>query len=398
MTLFAVGAPRPIVTILLRSRRGLAAAAGAASAPVTDRTPGDLSSFATWGEDLLRGHLSAVYADPTNQGGPLQLLLNVLLRLVAPDGTVWLGFAAAVNGGLVYLAMRRCAALQRRRSPAAGEREVVQRELLVAAAAVLWLAQGCLWSGHTAEACIPALWCTGMVCAQRGRPVCAGLCFGVGMGIAPWAVLATPAVLAVSRLRGAVLAAAAAVAVGVALYAPFVLSGTFHLLDYQWLVESHSLVALLVPVRAPLGWSGRALQALFVVSGTALIAVWLRRRPELAVVLAPIVASGLRIASDPKRLDYYWLPVEGLTVLAVVGAPMTGSRLGIERRTLLLAYVGWASVASGQVYVGGLIVALLVAIHACRPSLTASGRRPAAFAARCTAAASPAAIAPGRCP
>ncbi len=379
----------------MRSRRGLAVALGAVTALAVNPAPADLSAFAGWGSALLHGHPSAVYADRSDQGGPLQLLVNVLVRLVAPSGNVWLPVVAVVNGGLVYLVMRWCAAVH---PDAADEAQLAQRELLAAAVVILWLAQGSLWSGHPAEVLTAGLWFAGMVFARRGRHVLAGALFGASMGIAPWALLGAPAVLAVTRLRGAVIVAAVAGMVGPALYLPFALTGHFHLLDFRWQVEPHSLVSLLMPVGASFGWPQRLVQAVVVAGGTAGVALWLRRRPDLALVLAPMVATALRVASDPRRFDYYWLPIEVLSAMAVVLAPLATTRLGIARRTLLLCYVAWAAVAVSQGWLGALLVVVLIAAHAARPTFTASGRARAASAATCTAAPSPATTAPGTCP
>ena len=164
--------------------------ASSCSAPLRSHgspaSPGRHGGLRVAGRHLLAGQWSAVYADPWNQAGPVQLVLSALLlpggRTAPPSVVIALVNLALM--GLVVVATRR---------------RDVRVEFGAAGFALVWLALPTFWSGHPIEMLIPLLWLAGLDCARRRATLRAAALFAATVAIAPWAILAIPALLAVCR-------------------------------------------------------------------------------------------------------------------------------------------------------------------------------------------------------
>ncbi len=317
----------PVERVLLWCRWPLAAI-GLAVASLLARgdDPPDLASFGERGALILQGHLSQVYAGSWNQAGPLQLIGARLLMLGSSTDRPLYGIELAVDLALLVLlrtVCRRCGV------PLIGQ-------LALGGIALVWLGPNGLWSGHPVEVAVVPLWLLAARYAARDSWRPSGLLLGLSALIAPWAVLAfAMPFVGPSRVR-ALRAIALAVAVTVAGYLPFALSGHFQLFDYVWLINRHTLVHLVAPGLVHFSWGLRLIQAVGAAGGCLLVIRYLRPGRD-ALWIAPLVAVLLRILLDPVLLGYYWLPA-GVLVIAAGATGWATSRSKVMTLALL-AYV-----------------------------------------------------------
>ncbi len=325
--------------------------------------PVDMAGFAAAGRHLLAGQWSAVYADPWNQAGPIQLVFSALLlpggRIAPPPPLVALANLALM--GLVLVATRR---------------RDVRVELGAAAFALAWLALPTYWSGHPVEALIPLLWLAALRCARRGATLRAAALFAATVAIAPWAILAVPALLAVCRPVVAVRTGMLAVCGAVACYLPFVASGTFRMFGHAWPVQHTTLVHLLDPGASTSGWVLRLVQASIVVAACAVTA-WTARSNACAAQAALLVAVLGRIATDPLGMDYYWAPAAVLVIALWVALNATKDRTSLAL-IAALGYVVTAAPSIGWAYVSApaaLVLVVAIALRDVSPGRTVPSRR-----------------------
>src|SRR5437870_5931419 len=285
------------------------AAAGAVATLDRHSDAGDLLYFVHQGERLLSARWTDTFADPTLQSGPLQLLLTGAARSTEVLAyVVELGVAALLLFvlGRIGLSMRWRAALG-------------------LAAVAVGLTHGAFVDGHPADAVSPLIWVLAALEARRGRPLRAGALIGLSAGLELWGLLGAPVLLLAPRLREAVKGWAMEVAVVIALFAPFVLAGSFRMFEYEWRVADGTLLGLVLAPGTNFGWPLRLLQA---GTGCALgagVALRLRRSVH-AVWLAPLVVVVARIALDPLAYGWYWLEAAALALVGA-GALLTAAPL-----------------------------------------------------------------------
>lgn len=358
--------------VALRYRVGLLVFAAAALGVTNAARPADVDAFAGAGKAIVSGHFAAVYTQPANQGGPIQLVLNWLLMIGSPGSGPSRLVVTTVNVALVLAAVGLCRRHQAQRDAAGQAPErwsaVAGREVLVGVLALFWLTPGGLWDGHPVEVLISVLWLLAVDSVGAGRWVRAGIALGVGAAIAPWGVFGFPAVLACRRLDVSLRAGAAGIAVASALYLPFVLGGHFAVFGYTWAVSPGTLVHLVMPGLSQVTWTIRLVQAGIVSTGTGCAALLLRRNRD-APTIAVLVAAVLRVATDPVQMDYYWTSV-GLVSIALVAAT---AGLGRAWWAAAAAYLAWAGASSGATLVASGICLLLA-----RPIAAALRERPPA--------------------
>jgi len=288
------------VTLLLRYRRAIGAALGVLLGLLTMTVTPDLVDFASAGDLLLHGRFGEVYAQPWNQAGPLQLLISRLLMIGAtPDGTVWPPIVALCSAAFVAGAMWL-------------GRGDWRREAVAGLLALLWVAVPMPWNGHPAEVLVPVLWAYAMVCQRRGRDLAAAGLLALGVAIAPWAIIAIPALLAAARPLRALRVGALTVVVSVACYLPCALTGNFTMFRYRWVVAPGTAASLLGLSSA--GWWLRPVQGIVMVAGVALVA-WRMRGSRTAIAAVPLAATLLRVATDPVAHPYYWYPAAVASLL-----------------------------------------------------------------------------------
>lgn len=318
-----------------------------------NQMPADLASFADLGRTLLTGHFAAIYSSPSIQAGPLQLIMSYVLMLGSHAGRPGYIVVTAVNLAFVLAAMLAC-----RASDEVAPRE--RRQLVVGVLTVLWVTQDGLWSGHPAEVGIAMLWLLGLRAVSESKSVRGVVMLGLAPGIAPWAVLALPGLLAVARFRRALILTLCSGGVTVAVYVPFVAAGQFNLFQHVWPITHTSVIGTLDPHLMSFDWRLRLIQAAVVLTGTAGIAVAVRRKSHVGPALALLATATLRILTDPLTFDYYWISVGVLTGAALCLGPYPRHRSVADPRLLVMPYLAWLCIAVEHKLLAAAIVLVLV--------------------------------------
>jgi hypothetical protein len=289
-----------------------------AAAALANRSggPTDYVLFAKTGVALLHGD-TTVFNNPQIQTGPLSLVLMGLLHLISTalgpfvDWFVLMALCALTAGCLVS-AIRIAV-------PTPGERRGALT--LVAVVTALALRTLSFDDAHPSHPLIGLLWFLAARAARRDRPVLVGLLLAAAAGLDSWAVLGSGLLLLLPTARARAKAAAVAGVLAGACWAPFALSGSFHMFQMRWLAAKGALPALLFgPVPVP--WSYRVLQAAVVVAAGAAVAVLHGRDDDVAWLL-PAVVVGTRIALDPLNFPYYATP---LVTMLLVGLAVCAMR------------------------------------------------------------------------
>lgn len=329
---------------------------------------GDYALFVGAGKAVLSGHLGLAYSDHSVQSGPLALAwaagLAGFLRLVHGPGG--LGFLLSVFTALLPAVYAAGLWSSRHRPP---------RSLYVAAVGVLvvltplWQLSELFTYQHPTYLWVPALWLLAADAARRGRATTTALLLVGSCALETWGVLAVPVLLLALpawRLR---VQAGVTWAVGTAVvWAPFVLSGQFHMLEMTWLTAIDSPVVLLLGSPEDAGWEVRATQGAII--ALASIVAWLvgRGRTDAATVATAVVVW-TRVVTDTIWFPYYQLALDVATVAVVLAA--VAAYLRTRRpRTLLavglglaLVFVAQAEILSESVLVNTLVpLALLVGL------------------------------------
>lgn len=284
-----------------------AAAAAVAALHQGLAVDGDSHLFIWAGQTLLSSHWNQAFALSTVQAGPLQLALfgsvghwHAALALVLTIGTALLVVAAARAVGV--------------KSPA-----------LLGGVGVLAVVTGVTGNGlggHPADAVLPLVWIIAAAEARRGHAWRAGLLIGLSAGFETWGILGVAVLALAPRKRDALAGTFLAGATALALFAPFMLGGHFHMLSFHWYVSYPSPVSMLVPEGTPFGWPLRLVQAAFAVSAGVAVVRLLRRSPHV-IWAAPLAIIVVRLLLDPLLLSYY---LAGPKALILVGAALGAAR------------------------------------------------------------------------
>jgi hypothetical protein len=274
---------------------------------------GDLPFFVHTAEKLFSSGWADLFADPSVQVGPLQLLF---FRLGDLAGVL----ALVVQLGCAALLWVVAGRLLAGRDPRA--------QLAVGIVAVsLGLTYSAYQDGHPAQFAIPLLWVLAGLDAREGRTVRAGLIVGLSAGLEVWGVLGAVVFVLAPHVRAAMKGLAAEALVGTALFLPFVLAGEFRMFDYRWRVNGDTLLGLVIAHGTAFTWPMRLLQGGCAIAVGAGIA-WPLRRTSHAIWLAPLGVVATRVALDPVRYPWYWLSIEMLVLLG--GAELLTSSV-VER-------------------------------------------------------------------
>jgi hypothetical protein len=261
---------------------------------------GDLPFFVHVSQRLFSAHWSSVFADPSVQVGPLELLLFRVGDLAG-------ALALVVQVGVAALLWVVSGRLLAGRDPRA--------QLLVGLAAVgLGLTYGAYQDGHPAQVVVPLLWVLAALDARDGRMLRAGAIVGLSAGFETWGVLGVVVFVLAPRMQAALVGMATGLVVAGGLFLPFVATGQFHMFDYRWQVNGDTLLGLFVEPGTPFTWLMRLCQGLAALGVGALLA-WPLRRTIHAVWLGPLAVVVVRLALDPVRYPWYWLALETLALL-----------------------------------------------------------------------------------
>lgn len=300
----------------------LAAAAVALAVPHGDT--GDLAYFVHASERLFSGEWASTYGDPSLQVGPLQLLLFGAADLLGGA----FGFsttrliALVVGAGVAALFV-----LVARRLLAPRE-DVV---LLAAGLAPVALGLTCdaFRDGHPAQVVVPLLWVLAGLEARAGREWRAGALVGLSAGFEVWGLLGVAVFVVTPRAAQAVRAAAAAVLVAAALFAPFALS-ELAMFDYHWVVSGDTPLSLVVEPGTEFTWPLRLLQGAAALLAGGLL-TWRLRHTSAALWAGPLAVVTTRLALDPVRYPWYWLALETLVLLGAIQLAVLWLERGMAR-------------------------------------------------------------------
>lgn len=263
--------------------------------------PDDPTLLSTAGLSLLKGDLSAVYFDARVQVGPLGLVIYGLAGLFHEAGVGLIMASTLVTGVTFALALWVCVGIL-----APGPSERWRAHLAVGVAVIAGLSWTAATSGHPTEGLVALLWILCAHSAQNDRPVRAGVALGVAVSIKLYAVLGLPLLLLAPALRRSFAGSAIAALIAILLWGPFVLLGSFNMLDFTWEIRPQSPLALIFQEGSEFTWQLRMFQAGAVCVVGSLAALSLRRH-SLAFLALPLVLMGLRFATDPLDYHYYLL-------------------------------------------------------------------------------------------
>lgn len=282
----------------------------------------DTGYFLRASHTLLSARWSRTFAAPGVQAGPLEILsIGLAGKLgIAAGSSAEAGVRVLQSLGLTALLLVGATAVCPRR----------RRPLVVgvvgAAALATGTVSGAFFYGHPAEVANPVLWVVAAAAFARRRPWLAGVLVGVSAGLETWGLLGIALLVARrTRARDTGLAVAAALAVVVAVYGPFVASGHFAMLSYRWQISPASVPALVVGAGGSFGWPFRLVQAA-VACGTGAAASVFLRRAAAAWWVAPLCIVSTKLALDPQPVNAWYL-LAPQTVALLGAAQLAGSLL-----------------------------------------------------------------------
>jgi hypothetical protein len=331
----------------------------------------DFRLFGQVGEQLLRGNLDEVYADPIVQAGALELLLFPPLH--ALDGmipglgrTVYLTVGPAI-AVLTLMAVVRWLC---RLTSVADPRVAVA---LCGALALVWdIPLTSVDTGHPAEFTIPVLWLVAAVAARRNHVVLGGFLVGCAAGWELWGLLATPVLILAPGPRRVALGAASLLCTVSALFVPFMITGHFEMLAFSWKVDPDTLPGLfMADPRGGFTWWWRLAQAGLSALTCLVVARQLRRGWD-AVWLAPLAAVAVRLVFEPVHAAYYWLPAQYLALWGLAVAGRTRGRTAV----VVAALCWWFATPPGLTWLGTALVSVPAVAWLVR-ELARSGQVPA---------------------
>jgi len=295
----------------------------------------DFAALVPAGERLLSRAWATAFSDPFVQVGPIALLWTGITsfaeRVTSIDEAVILAVTVYVSFAVGAALIARL--LYRDRGETAPPGVELAAGLATMVVGLCWTA---LASGQPFDVIVAVLWIFSARAACRGRTRVAGVFLGVAAAVKLLALLGLPLLLLAPSWRGRLLAVASFTIVAVGSYAPFVVTGDFHMLDYEWHVFTDAPVALFVEPGSPFGWQLRAVQAAVVLGGGAVVVQALRRSSEV-VWAAPLVLTALRFATDPANYNYYWL---GAQASAILGVALVVTRLAAWYRVAAVLAAG----------------------------------------------------------
>ena len=289
----------------------------------------DVSVFARLGDSVLQGRLDSAYADPFNQAGPLQIVLDALLLGLLSglpgDLAIAVLCIAVASVPLVTAGVLGSWMLRRSADPPARHAWLIPW-LCVLVMGLVGADEEYVLSGHWWQIPVLLLWVAAVLTIGAGHPFLAGTLVGLAAGLEPWGVFGVLAALTAASRNAAVRALISTLAVAVSAWIPFVVSGSFRIGDFRWSVRSESLWALVLDSGSDFPWSLRLIQACLVVGIGALATIRLVRplrvSPEprwlTASVLFAVVLVLCRVATDIWFGSYYLLSPAALLVPVAV--------------------------------------------------------------------------------
>jgi hypothetical protein len=266
-------------------------------------SPGEYDLFGPAGRNLLTGHWNLVFIDPRVQAGAFELFpYGIASLLHLHTGLQWYLFYVCMLYVLTFL-MSLVIFLPIGRVPRRRGRYV---SLLVLALALLGgFIPTVALRGHPSELMIPLMWIVAGSFSRERMFAAAGVTIALSAGFEVWGVLGVPVLfLAVSPrvLRAAV----AAIITAAVMYLPFVLTGTFRMFEYKWVVSLGTLYRALWPHLGGFPWTFRLAQAVLALAAGWLVAL-LTRKTVYGVWLVPLAIISVRLVFDPLLDFYYWM-------------------------------------------------------------------------------------------
>jgi hypothetical protein len=278
---------------------------------------GDLPFFVHTARGLLSADWAGVFADPSVQVGPIQLLLFAL------------GDRAGVLALLVQLGASVLLWVASGRLLAGRDPRI--RFVVCVAAVLLGLTYGAYQDGHPAQVIVPLLWVLAGCDAREGRAVRAGLLVGLSAGFEVWGLLGAAVLVLAPRAKGLAIAVTTELVVAAGLLLPFVIAGDFRMFDYRWQVNGDTLLGIVIEPGTGFTWPMRLLQGAAALAAGAGVALLLRRSLR-AVWLAPLAVVVVRLALDPVRYPWYWLAVQTLVLLGAAELLTSSASVRLARK------------------------------------------------------------------
>jgi hypothetical protein len=276
-------------------------------------TPGEYTLFGPAGFNLVTGHWNLVFVNPKVQAGPLELFPYGIAKLLGLHTVLgWFIFYLLMLYAMtfllslvIFLPVTRPIGWLARYLP-----------FLVLGVALLGaFLPTDIVRGHPAESMIPMLWIVAACLSRERMFAAAGVVIALSAGFEVWGVLGVPVLFLAARPRILRAAVAAIITVAV-IYLPFVLTGTFRMFEYHWLVSLGTLYRLIWPHLSAFPWTARLAQAVL-----ALAAGWgaalATRKGVYGVWLVPMAIISVRFVFDPLLDFYYWMAPATMALCAL---------------------------------------------------------------------------------
>lgn len=301
--------------------------------------PGELTVFGPAGSAMLHGRWGDVYANNAVQAGPFELFPFGVGWILGPEGSLqWTTYFAVCTFILVFLYL---IAILTTTSLSGRKPRVYFAAAIGAAACLSQLLPWAFQAGHPAQVAIPMLWVMAAYFARQRLFVTVGVLVGISAGWEVWGVLGAPVVFCVARpdLVRAALGGLATVSV---IYAPFIVSGNFHMFEYKWPVFGGTLAHTLWPAMTDFPWSARVLEGALVL-GVGVGVAFATRLTVHGLWLVPVVIVLSKLVLDPLFWGYYSI-APGIVLIAAAGIAFNARSYGVMVLTLVLA--AWLSLPS----------------------------------------------------
>lgn len=291
----------------------------------------DMYLFAPAGEDVTIGNFNNVYADKSNQAGPLQLVFTFLLARTGEIEflqswyiqSIFIQFLVLFSISLLFLLLS-FKTIYETNSPIVKKGLVLTPFLIALYLSITSYSTNFYIFGHYWQIGVALLWSFAGFLLVKGRPILAGLVLALSTSLEPWAILGCIFLIISPRIKPFVLSGLTAVLGMATIWLSFFTQQSFSMGKYEWIVKDGTFWSLFMESGTSFSWTQRFLQGSLVLIFSILLAFLVRRKKfhysstDLWALLF-ILSSGIilaRVCFDPMYIRYYLFAPQALLLVA----------------------------------------------------------------------------------